>query len=246
MAGGLAVVPGDGSFIEVKGAVGDIDSGGKWWRLPGVSSWTEGGGDTPTRDIVSFEGVSSQSGRARAQTIECEVSAYAPRHRAWRLVRAALIGATTLEFRLRSARQVLLSAAPDNVTLAAAKGTGVVTVSGTAKAAFNARLAGSEWAPGMVLELAAASGGAPKMLVIEDLGGSGDTIMTVSDPGSAIAASGKFRITIPETVRGPFSASIATADRATSRAEGDLGAGLTLQATGVLPEFTITAGANIS
>ena len=246
MAGGLAVVPGDGTYIEVKGKVGDIDSKANFWRLPGVSSWTEGGGDTPTRDIVSFEGVSSQSGRARAQTIECEVTAYAPRHRAWRLVRAALIATTTLEFKLRTARQVILSAPPENVTLAVAATTGVVTVAGTAKAAFNERLQGSEFAPGMVLEIAASSGGAAESLVIEDLSGSGDTIMTVSAPKSAIAASSKFRVTIPETVRGPFAASVATADRATTRSEGDLGSGLTLQALGVLPEFSVTAGPNIS
>ena len=240
MAGGLAVVPGDGTFIEVKGNVGGINSGSDFWRLPGVSSWTEGGGDTPSRDIVSFEGVSSQSGRARAQTIECEVSAYAPRHRAWRLVRAALIGATTLEFRLRTARQQILSAAPENVTLAIATN-GTVTVAGTAKAAFNTRLAGSEFAPGMALEIAKTDKSEGQILVIEDLSGSGDTIMTVEAVKTAVAATGNFRIVVPETIRGPFAASVATADRATTRSEGDLGAGLTLQATGVLPEFTIVA-----
>ena len=245
MAGGLAVVPGDGTFIEVKGKVDGIDSKANFWRLPGVSSWTEGGGDTPSRDIVAFEGVSSQSGRARAQTIECEVSAYAPRHRAWRLIRAALIASTTLEFKLRTSRQQILSAPPASTNLAVAATTGVVTVSGSAKAAFNTRLAGSEFAPGMVLEIAE-SAGAVESLVIEDLSGSGDTIMTVSPPKAAIAATAKFRIVIPETVRGPFAASIATADRATTRSEGDLGAGLTLQATGVLPEFTITAGPNVT
>ena len=255
MPGGLLAIPGDGSIVEVQGAIGDLDSGSAWWRLPGVAGWTEGGGDTPTRDIVAFEGVSSQSGRVRAQTIECEVTAYAPLHRAWRLVRAALIAKTALTFRLRTVRQQFLSAGPDNVTLAVAT-SGLVTVDGTAGGAFLTRLAGSEFAPGMVLEIAASSGGAVTPLTIEELDKSIDSGITgmvgmrVSDPAksapAAVSASGNFRIVLPETVRGPFSATVSEADRITTRAEGDFASGLTLAATGVLPQVTATKGPNIT
>ena len=249
MPGGLLAIPGDGSIVEVQGSIGDLDSGSAWWRLPGVAGWTEGGGDTPTRDIVAFEGVSSQSGRVRAQTIECEVTAYAPLHRAWRLVRAALIEKTALTFRLRTVRQQFLAAAPDNTMLAVAASTGVVTVTGSKKGAFATRLKGSEFAPGMVLEIGAASA-VPTMLTIEDLDLSnlitGDDVMIVSDPSKkavgAVTATNRYRITLPETIRGPFSATVSEADRITTRAEGDFASGLTLAATGVLPAVTATVG----
>ena len=248
MPGGLLAIPGDGSIVEVQGAVGAIDSGTDWWRLPGIAGWTEGGGDTPTRDIVAFEGVSSQSGRVRAQTIECEVTAYAPLHRAWKLVRAALIEKTALTFRLRTVRQQFLAATASGVKLAVAA-SGAVTVSSTNKTAFLTRLKGSEFAPGMVLEIKESSG-APEMLTIEELDAdlssliTGDVGMVVAKPSGAIAGTDNYRITLPQTVRGPFSATVSEADRITTRAEGDFASGLTLAATGVLPEVTATVGPN--
>ena len=246
MPGGLLAIPGDGSIVEVQGSIGDLDSGSNWWRLPGIAGWSEGGGDTPTRDIVAFEGVSSQSGRVRAQTIECEVTAYAPLHRAWKLVRAALIDKTALTFRLRTVRQQFLAAPVSGITLTLSA-EGAVTVVGSGKAAFIKRLQGSEFAPGMVLEIKKGNG-APEMLTIEELDGdlngtiTGDVGMIVSKPMAAITGGDNYRITLPETVRGPFSATISEADRITTRAEGDFASGLTLAATGVLPEVTATVG----
>ena len=253
MPGGLLAIPGDGSIVEVQGTAGGLDTGGNWWRLPGVAGWSEGGGDTPTRDIVAFEGVSSQSGRVRAQTIECEVTAYAPLHRAWRLVRAALIAKSALTFRLRTVRSQFYPQTSGGPKLAIAANTGEVTPSngaGPANAAalLTTRLAGSEFAPGMVLEIGS-SAGAPAMLTIEDISDAG--AMVVSDPAkpakvAMITATDKWRITLPETLRGPFSATVSEADRITTRAEGDFAAGLTLAATGVLPEVTATAGPNLT
>ena len=238
MAGGLTVIPGDNSVVSARGSAGTQDSGAAFWGVPGITSWAEGGGDTPTRDIVAFEGVSSQSGRARVQTVECEVSAYAPRHRAWRLIRAALVAKSALEFRLKTQRQVIMAAPPSNVTFAVSA-QGVVTLAGDASDAFLNRLKGSEFAPGMVLEIKDGSVN-PAFLSIEDIAAEAKaSALTVSAPSGAIAATAAFRITVPSMRRGPFAATVAAADRGTTRAEGDLSAGLSLTPLALLPEYEI-------
>lgn len=249
MAGGLAVITGDNSIVAVKGAAGSFDTAGAWWNVPGIASWAEGGGDTPTRDIVAFEGVSSQSGRARVQTVECEVSAYAPRHRAWRLIREALIRKSALEFRLRTQRQVILSSAPSNLVLdVSAAGAASFDVSGgeanvSAADAFIRRLRGSEFAAGMVLEY---DGGTedPAFRSIEDIPAAPtrDAAFTIAAPAAAIDGAAAFRITVPSLER-VGSATVAAADRTTTRAEGDLSAGLSLTPLALLSEYAIVDAA---
>ena len=251
MAGGLAVIPGDGSTVYVQGAAvldnNDTLTVSSELAVPGVSGWTEGGGDTPTRDVVAFEGVSAQSGRARAQTIECEVAAYAPFHQAWRLIRAALIRKTSLTFTLRTPRIEVYPQTQNGVQMALTGATGVIaltngTGAANSAATFLARLQGSEISPGMVLEIVdSGDSNAIKSYAIKSVGSAAATAMVVTEiAGGAdltdIAATASVRIAVPSTNRGPFAATVAEADRITTRAEGEFTAGMTLTPTGILPE----------
>ena len=252
MAGGLAVIPGDGSQVLVQGAAvldnNDTLTISSELAVPGVSGWTEGGGDTPTRDVVAFEGVSAQSGRARAQTIECEVAAYAPFHQAWRLIRAALIRKTSLTFTLRTPRIEIYPETDGGVKFALTGSSGVValtngTGAANSAATFLARLQGSEISPGMVVEFRGsdANGSSVKSYALKSVGSAAATAMELTEiAGGAdledIAATANVRISVPSTNRGPFAATVAEADRITTRAEGEFTAGMTLTPTGILPE----------
>lgn len=249
MAGGLAAM--EVEVVEVGGEAtfGGVthDSGSDFWELPGASSWAEGGGDTPTRDVVAFGRSTSQAGEPRAQTVDIDMSAVSPLHRAARLVRAAYLSRSTLQFQLFTKRQVFLNAAPANVQLTVAAN-GTVTISDTvagnndAAEAFLERLKGSEFAIGMALEIKARAGGAvvtgDVRQIEENKAAALAGAMIVSGAG-AIAATENFRITLPRLKRGPFTASITAADRSNARAEADLAGAVSLAAKGALPEWVV-------
>ena len=240
---GLTTFTADGAKVEVRGKVGSIDSGSDYWEVPGIASWTEGGGDTPTRDVVAFEGTATQSGAVRPQSIECEVSAYAPNHRAWRLIRAAAVGGNTLSFRLTTPRNVIDPGGSAARKLGASSA-GQLSITGTSMADFLAEWVAGTYTVGMVVEVEDGSTN-PASLVIESIPATPTAInaATVTKPSAAVAATDDYRIVIPSLRRGPFNATVATADRSTLRAEADLSAGLTLQAVSVLPAYTMVAGA---
>ena len=249
MPGGLAVIGSESSVLEYQ------DSGGKWRFVPGISSWTESGGDAPTRDVVAFEGVGSKTGRQRPQTIECEVAAYAPQHPGWKYMRAAAVAKTVIRVRLTSLKEVIYkgTAEAKNRTIAIAETTGLVTTKAVAQGPAEPDFTESTFAPGMVIEIGndrytiAYIKGINTNAADEEQGltnpandGIG-VIMRVTAAGAiaAVAATGVYNVVIPALRRGPFAAEIVTTDNSTLAAEGDLSSGLTLRPKSLLPEWTV-------
>ena len=249
MAGGLLVIPGDGSVVAIQNPT----NADEYWMIPGVSSWTEGGGDTPQRDVVGFEGVSAQQGRTRAQTVECEVSAYAPLHRAWKEARAAQIANTKRNFILFTPRQefepwAMGTAARHLLVPEHAAGVpAMLTIK-----ADDLDLTSSNFAPGMCFVLAANAADAmlpetENLYVIERVTDTktalcsrvSGTKRAVADVIEAADTQG-FAIVEPQLQRGPASCSVGGVDRASTRAEGDLSAGMTLTPSGILPAYSVS------
>ena len=230
--GGLTSFAAEGSKVQVLDGNAYID-------IPGIASWAESGGDAPTREIVAFEGVASRTGRARPQNIECEVSSYLPHHRAWQIIREAVADAGTLSFQLFTpAAATILAETASGITAALVKDDATVTFAGSS----SPDLSTSTFAPGMVLKIK----GDTKNYVIQSIVDNSTAVTKVTmevfegdaAPGTAVSAE-VYSIIIPQLRRGPFAAQIVNADKATLRAEADLAATLTLQPTGLLPEFSI-------
>ena len=230
--GGLTSFAAEGSKVQVL-------VGSAYMDIPGIASWAESGGDAPTREIVAFEGVASRTGRARPQNIECEVSSYLPHHIAWQTIREAVNDAGTLSFQLFTpAASTILAETSSGLTVAFTKDDGTATFAGSG----SPDLSTSTFAPGMVIKVK----GDTKSYVIQSITDDSSSVTKVAievlesgiAPASAVSAE-VYSIIIPQLRRGPFSAQIVNADKATLRAEADLAATLTLQPTGLLPEFVI-------
>ena len=244
MPGGLGVIGSEGSVFEYQ-------DGSDWKFVPGISSWTESGGEAPTRDVAAFEGVGSKTGRQRPQTIECEVSAYMPNHPGWRFLRAAAIAKTVIRVRLTSTEEIIYSQATGKTVAIpeiAAGAEGVVTVAGDGD--FDP--VSSSFAPGMELQTGAE--GSRKNYTIQYILGINDN----SDEQTGLAegtpwrvegrnsiavaeetAEDEFRVVIPSLRRGPFAAEIVTIDNSSMAAEGDLSSGLTLRPKSILPAWAV-------
>ena len=250
MPGGLAVIGSESSVLEYQ-------DGDKWRFVPGISSWTESGGDAPTRDVVAWEGVGSKTGRQRPQTIECEVAAYAPQHPGWKFIRAAAVSKTVIRVRLTTLKESVYkgTAAAKNRTIEVAdadKDSGIVTVKAVAEGPAEPDFSSSTFAPGMVIVVGGKNytiayikginenaGDEEEGLTNPAGDGIGKVLRISPAPGAAIAAAGTYEVIIPALRRGPFPAEIVTTDNSTLAAEGDLSSGLTLRPKSLLPEWTV-------
>ena len=241
MPGGLGVIGSESSVLEYQ------DAAGAWHFVPGVSSWTESGGDAPTRDVVAFEGVGSKTGRQRPQTVECEVAAYMPNHPAWKYMRNAAVAKTVIRVRLTTLAEELYKQTAGKTLAVPALGVGaygVATVAGNGD--FDPT--SSNFAPGMEVVIGT------KRYTIAYIKGinteaAEDKLVADATPwylynGTGVAidaetADPAFSIVIPALRRGPFAAEIVTTDNSTLAAEGDLSSGLTLRPKSLLPEWTV-------
>ena len=239
MPGGLAVVGSESSVLEYQ--IAD----GTWKFVPGISSWTESGGDAPTRDVVAFEGVGSKTGRQRPQTIECEVSAYAPQHPGWKFLRNAAVNKTVIRVRLTTLKEDIYQGVDGKNRTIAIATTGLVTVDG---AFTEPDFKSSTFAPGMAIKIKGDNtnyiieyiDGINENAADEEMGLTDTVPMRVSPkPDSDVAANDEFSVIIPALRRGPFAAEIVTTDNSTLAAEGDLSSGLTLRPKSLLPEWTV-------
>ena len=224
---GLTVIPSEGTVLQYEDA-------GSWKDVPGVSSWTESGGEAPERDIVAFEGVAARTGRQRVPSIECEVSAYIPHHPAWIHIRNLAVTNALGRFRLTTKKELVFT----NADVSATEAGGVLTVvlkSGSAEVLPD--LTQDIYSPGMIIEVADDAG----YLVITGPAGSTTTIPIARGPNapSAITANKAITISVPSLRRGPFNASVQAADRAAMAAEGDLTSGLTLKPAVALPQWAV-------
>lgn len=202
------------------------DMGGTWNEIPGVSGYSESGGEAPERDVVAFGGVAKRTGHPRVPSIEVN-AVYAPAHPAWKAVRKASLGRDLLKFRLTTAEEDLFSVNSSGNTVAIAA-TGVVTFAGTDQPGVSEGLI----APGQVIEV----GG--KKYVIDSIDDDGKPVVKPA-PGSAVSAATNYSIVLPELRCGPFEATVRLAGNVSLETEGDLTTTLMLAPRGPLPEWAI-------
>lgn len=209
--------------------------GGNWIKVPGVGSFTESGGEAPTREVVAFEGAVTEVGVSRPPTVECAIPVFNPQHTSFRELRGYRISRTSLEFRFITKPELLYSSDP--VTLAVAV-TGVGTIAAVTTANPDPFKSGTKPRdendlPGALVRIGATD------LILFFISSSGVPNFRRADngniPSAAIVAS-IFEIYKPSLVR-QFVGKVALSDRATMSAESRLESTLRLQPNGELPDW---------
>ena len=202
------------------------DKGGAWNEIPGVSGYSESGGEAPERDVVAFSGVTKRTGHPRVPSIEVN-AVYAPAHPAWKAVRKASIDRSLLQFRLITPEEDLFSINKSGHTVAIAK-TGVVDFAGTQQPVVSEGLI----TPGQVIKV-----GGEKYIIdsINDVG----KLVVKPAPTEAVSAATDYSIVLPKLRRGPFEATVRLAGNVSLETEGDLTTTLMLAPRSPLPEWAI-------
>ena len=202
------------------------DNGSSWNEIPGISGYTESGGEAPERDVVAFSGVAKRSGHPRVPSIEVN-AVYSPSHPAWKAVRKASLDRDVLKFRLTTAEEEIFSVNSSGNTVAIAITTGVVTFAGTQQPGASECLS-----PGQVIKV-----GSSKH-VIDSINDSGKPVVKPA-PDQAVDAVTNYSIVLPSLRRGPFDATVRLAGNVSLETEGDLTTSLMLSPRGQLPEWVI-------
>ena len=222
MAGGLTVHGSEFVTLEYS------SDGSAWIAVPGITSYTESGGEAPERDIVAFSGVAKRSGHLRVPSIEMN-AVYSPAHAAWRALRTVSLKGTLLQFRLTTKKETFESISGSGNTVAIAV-TGVVTFAGTLRPNFAEGVIG----PGQVIEANSEN------YVIDSISDAATPVVTVKPaPDSAVTAKTPYAIVLPSLRRGPFRATIRVLGNSSLESEGDMSTTVTLAPRGKLPEWSI-------
>ncbi len=205
------------------------DNGNSWNEIPGISGYTESGGEAPERDVVAFGGVAKRSGHPRVPSIEVN-AVYSPSHPAWKAVRKASLDRDVLQFRLTTAEEDIFSVNSSGNTVAIA-GTGVVTFAGTQKP----NASECPIVPGQAIKV----GG--KKYTIDSVSDANPPVIKVKleSGDSAVTAVTNYSLVLPSLRRGPFDAAVRLAGNVSLELEGDLTTSLMLSPRRQLPEWAI-------
>ena len=199
-----------------------------WNEIPGISGYTESGGEAPERDVVAFSGVAKRSGHPRVPSIELQ-AVYQPAHAAWKAMREASIDGEVLKFRMTTKEETFFAIDKTGHTVAIAA-TGVVTLAGAVKPDFTE----AQYGVGQVIKVGGSS------YVIDSISGDTPPVVKVKPaPDSAAAAAMDYKVVLPSLQRGPFGATVRLADNVSLESEGDMTTTLTLAPRGRLPEWKI-------
>ena len=199
-----------------------------WNEIPGISGYTESGGEAPERDVVAFSGVAKRSGHPRVPSIELQ-AVYQPAHAAWRAMRKASIEGGVLQFRMTTKEESLFAIDKTGHTVAIAA-TGVVTLAGAVKPDFTE----AQYGVGQVIKVGGDN------YVIDSISDDASPEVKVKPaPDTAVGAATDYKIVLPSLQRGPFGATVRLADNVSLESEGDMTTTLTLAPRGRLPEWKI-------
>ncbi len=199
-----------------------------WNEIPGISGYTESGGEAPERDVVAFSGVAKRSGHLRVPSIELQ-AVYQPAHAAWKAMREAAIDGKVLQFRMTTKEETFFAIDKTGHTVAIAT-TGVVTLAGAVKPDFTE----AQYGVGQVIKVGGDN------YVIDSISDDATPEVKVKPaPKTAAAAATNYKIVLPSLQRGPFGATVRLADNVSLESEGDMTTTLTLAPRGRLPEWKI-------
>ena len=215
---GLVTYPSENVKVEVS------SDGTMWAEVPGISDYTESGGEAPTREVVAFQGTKQSVGKPRPQTIELTATAPVLLHPTWKLITNAYRNNLTINVRVDFPDQILRSISPSGTT-AAISAAGAVTFAGPdesrpdfTKDDFNV---GDAIRIGNVDYLVVSAATATSVMVVA--------------PSSGITAT-VYSIVTPPIRIGPYLARVSTAGNRSLASESDLSTSVSLAAISPLPD----------
>ena len=217
-----------GSFLEVS------EDGARYIKLSGISDVGFGGGEAAKDTQELLEGVATSLGSPGEETSTVALAGVKEAHKATRMVRAAKRSGRTLFFRQTRTEVAVASATSGANRVAIAADTGICTFTGDGTDGGNRKDAKTVFYAGLGIKVGAAL--YPVLEVDEDTG------QVKVDPGdvpNAVAAA-NYALVDPETVIGPFQASVEAFPLPSFPAGGSLNTTLTVSIVGSAPDPVIT------
>ena len=220
--GNIFVVPGPGSQLQFS-----CDGGATWIKVSNQGDYNAAGGEPPTAEAATKEGVGIVVGHSRIPSIAVSIPALQPHRNYWKQLQKADRQRTLLLFRYTTKGGALEGGAADKM-VAIAKDTGLATFSGDGiKKGY---LLSGLFAEGHSLEV----GG--KTYVIDRIPGkaeadaeTGKTAIVLPAPAAAVAAAANFKINEPFLQQTQFAGRVSGTSAFEHPAEGALTGSFTIQ-----------------
>jgi len=199
-------------------------------EVPGVNSYTESGGEAPTRTVTAFRGSAQRTGNPQPPTVEFGMVA-AVAHPTWQTLKDAYENKETIGVRITTDEESVFTGSGSGNTAGIAATTGAVTF---AAASGSSVPNTADLASGMVLRI----GSTDYILnVDEDATNEVVAVTTAGAVPSAVTAAA-YSIRVP-SMRRSFNATVSVADRVSLAAESQAEATVTLAPTAQPGAWTI-------
>ncbi len=220
---GQVTIPGLQTTIEFSN-----DGGAEWNELLNASDISATGGEHPESEIVGFKAVSRVTGLERIPTITITMPSMVPHHAAWEKILDAKDAGDVLQWRFTTRPQELASSG--TATAAIAMTTGAVTLAPSI-ATHPVDWRRDDLGPGLVIEIAT------KKYIVATISETG--AITVSPAPTSAVAAAAYKVLVPSLRKGPFSASISSAEAFELPAEGALNASLAIRPLVRMPRWVV-------
>lgn len=202
------------------------DTAGTYVRIPGAASFSSAGGEANVQEQAVFGGTVNIPGQPGAGSVNVDVPALAPLHRASIIIDTSRRASTQKNFRVTLPESEVVGRGGTGVT-AAIETTGVVTFVGAGAPMGGGNLPNAQvYGPGYAIRIGSDY---HHILSISSMG----QITVGPAPGTAITAT-QYSIVVPG-IRTTFLATIQSFALADATAGGGLGSSLTLVPTSDLP-----------
>lgn len=208
---------------------GSFDGGAKWLEITGPTSYTESGGEAPTRQISTLRGNRQRSGKPGIPTVAIECIPQ-PHMRFWKQAKSFAFDGKSLQIRATSKdSDAILALTKGGNTAEVAANTGNVTFAGDDPDLSNV-------APGDIITI-----GSTKY-IIDSFTDKDDMVVTDAKgelPSDAKAA-GNYQVDSPKIRRPPYPARITNPpDLLSASVDSEVSTTLNLAPTGNLPDIEV-------
>lgn len=214
----------------IKGLYAEIEYSltgtGDWRKIPGVTEYTESGGERPTEEITTFDGSATIAGLARAASITANAQGL-PHHQSWVDLRSAFVNGTAVWVRITTQEENVFSVTSDagfNIS-----SSGVFTKTGGSGPDFTSE----DFAPGLVVK----SGNG--RYVIDTISNAGAITINPRPTSTVTVQPTSGYSVVTPSIRRTFRADVAITDRMSVSAEGTVTNTLTLTSKAQLPPAVI-------
>ena len=224
MAGGISRIQGNGLTVEIS-ATGVAP----FTILPFLGDISISGGEAPTSEIVTFQGIGRVTGEPRVQSVSIVVPSYIPTLGVWNTINTAADNGSDLTFRFTTQEQTPVFAANSTGNTVSIATSGVVSFAGSSQPDLTL----ARFQPGQVIST---SGADYQIEIISDAG-----VATVTTPPTtAVSAAQNYSIKNPAR-RLEFVGQVATSGNLTLPAEGVMNTTITINPNDRLPAWTLVA-----